>query len=87
MTGQWVYTVHSARAEEVGVVEVIFGSLPDATRYAKSRSNDPGILASSVCEFLVGQLGARSTRAWFVQGVEQPPRGTRPGRMYPAAPA
>ncbi|WP_219416437.1 hypothetical protein [Pseudonocardia nigra] len=55
----------------------------EARIYAKDRSTDWQVLATSVTRFVVGELGTRHPVAWFVNGAEQPHRKARPGRLYP----
>jgi hypothetical protein len=80
--GGAVYSVHTTRPDDVGAVEVVFTSEREAREYAQDRSSDWRVLAASVTRFVVGQLGTRHPVAWFVGGIEQPPRSTRPGRLY-----
>jgi hypothetical protein len=75
-----VFAVHTYRPDDVGAVEIVFTTEPEARRYAADRSRDFRVLAASVTRFVVGQLGTRHPVAWFVDGVEQP---NRPGRLYP----
>ena len=56
--GEHVYAVHATRPEEVGSVEVIFHNEPSARAYAASRSGDHRVLAVSVTEFVLGELGS-----------------------------
>lgn len=78
-----VYSVHTARPDDVGAVEVVFRTEREALAYAKDRSTDHRVLAASVTRFTVGEFGSRHPVAWFVGGQEQPPRARRPGRFYP----
>jgi hypothetical protein len=78
-----VFSVHTARPDDVGAVEIVFRSAAEAIAYAKDRSTDWRVLAASVTRFTIGELGTRHPVAWFVDGTEQPPRATRPGRFYP----
>ena len=76
-----VYSVHATRPDDVGAVEVIFGSEAEAREYARSRSLDDRVLSTSVTSFRVGRLGTRQSVAWFVEGNEQPRSFSR--RLYP----
>jgi hypothetical protein len=78
-----IYSVHTTRPDDIGAVEIVFISEPEARRYAKDRSTDWRVSAVSVTRFVVGQLGARQPVAWYVDGIEQPHRAARPGRLYP----
>jgi hypothetical protein len=78
-----VYSVHVARPDDVGAVEIVFRSEREARVYAKDRSTDWRILATSVTRFTIGELGTRHPVAWFADGREQPHRATRPGGLYP----
>jgi hypothetical protein len=77
-----VYSVHATKPDDVGGVEVIFGSEGEAREYARSRSTDDRVLATSVTSFRVGRLGTRTSVTWFIDGAEQPRSFTR--RLYPA---
>jgi hypothetical protein len=63
--GERVYAVHATRPEEVGSVEVIFSDEQAARAYAVSRSTDHRVLAVSVTEFVMGELGTRHPVAWY----------------------
>lgn len=78
-----VFAVHAARPDDVGAVEVIFGSEQEARAYAVSRSRDHRVLSASVTRYAVGELGTRRPVAWYVGGAEQPRRFDRPG-MFPS---
>ncbi len=78
-----VFTVHTMRPDDVGAVEIVFTSEMEARAYARDRSTDFRVLASSVTRFTIGHLGTRHPVAWFVGGQEQPPREPRPGSFYP----
>jgi hypothetical protein len=80
---QAVFTVHTMRPNDVGAVEIVFTTEPDARTYALDRSKDFRVLAASVTRFTVGELGTRHPVAWFVDGQEQPQRAARPGSFYP----
>jgi hypothetical protein len=82
-----VYSVHTARPDDIGAVEIVFRTEREAIAYAIDRSTDWRILAASVTRFTIGELGTRHPVAWFVEGKEQPPRGARPGRFDPTAAA
>lgn len=77
-----VYSVHATKPDDVGGVEVVFGSEGEALEYARSRSTDHRVLSTSVTSFRVGALGTRRPVAWFIDGAEQPRSFTR--RLYPA---
>jgi hypothetical protein len=81
-----VYAVHATRPEEVGSVEVIFNDEQTARDYAISRSTDYRVLAVSVTEFVIGQLGSRYPVAWYRDGHLQDQRAARPGPLYPVEP-
>lgn len=83
MTGV-VFTVHSARPDDVGAVEIIYSSEREARAFAESRSRDYRVRSASVTRFHVGQFGARHPVAFYVDGSEQPQRFNRP-RLYPTA--
>jgi hypothetical protein len=80
-----VYSVHTARPDDIGAVEIVFRTEREAIAYARDRSTDWRILAASVTRFTIGELGTRHPVAWFVEGKEQPMRAVRPGRFYPTA--
>jgi hypothetical protein len=82
-----IYSVHTARPDDIGAVEIVFRTEREAIDYAKDRSTDWRILAASVTRFTIGALGTRHPVAWFVDGKEQSPRAVRPGRFYPTATA
>jgi hypothetical protein len=79
------YSVHTTKPDDIGAVEIVFRTEREAIAYAKDRSTDWRVRAASVTRFTVGELGTRHPVAWFVEGVEQPPRAARPGRFYPTA--
>lgn len=81
--GDAVYSVHTTRPDDVGAVEIVFRSEREARTYARDRSTDWRVQATSVTRFTIGELGTRHPVAWFVNGKEQPHRGIRPGRLYP----
>lgn len=76
--------MHTVRPGDVGAVEIVFLTEREAREYARDRSTDFRVLATSVTRFTVGQLGTRRPLSWFVEGTEQPPREPRPGQAYPA---
>lgn len=76
-----VYSVHTARPDEVGAVEIVFTSEREARAYARDRSTDWRLTSASVTRFTVGELGTRRPVCWFVDGVEQPERWDR--QLYP----
>jgi hypothetical protein len=78
-----VYSVHTTKPGDPGAVEIIFRTEREARAYAQDRSTDWPVLAASVTRFEIGELGTRRAVAWFVDGVEQPNRAARPGRLYP----
>ena len=84
--GEHVYAVHATRPDEVGSVEVIFPDEPSARAYAASRSGDHRVLAVSVTEFVLGELGSRQPVAWYRDGQLQDKRAPRPGALYPVEP-
>lgn len=69
--GNVAYSVHTARAGEVGAVEIVFTSEQEARAYARDRSKDWRITSASVTRFTVGELGTRRPVGWYVDGVEQ----------------
>lgn len=81
-----VYAVHATRPDDLGAVEIVFRDEGDARIYACDRSRDLRVLAVSVTEFVVGQLGRRHPVAWYRDGELQEQRAARPGRTYPAEP-
>ncbi len=80
----YAFTVHTVRPDDLGAVEIVFLTEDESREYARDRSTDFRVLATSVTRFTVGQLGTRRPLAWFVKGTEQPLREPRPGRTYPA---
>ena len=84
--GEHVYAVHATRPDEVGSVEVIFHDEPSARAYAVSRSGDHRVLAVSVTEFVLGELGSRQPVAWYRDGQLQDQRAPRPVALYPVEP-
>ena len=84
--GDRVYAVHATRPEEVGSVEVIFNDEQVARDYAISRSTDYRVIAVSVTEFAIGELGSRHPVAWYRDGQLQDQRASRPGPLYPVEP-
>lgn len=81
--GDAVYSVHTTRPDDAGSVEIVFTTGREARAYAADRSTDWRIIAASITRFTIGELGNRHSVAWYVDGVEQPPRKARPGRLYP----
>ena len=71
---------HATRPEEVGSVEVIFNDEQTARDYAISRSADHRVLAVSVTEFVIGELGSRHPVAWYRDGHLQAQRSI-PARL------
>ena len=57
-----------------------------ARAYAADRSRDHRVVAASVTEFVVGQLGTRHPVAWYRDGQLQEDRARRTGPLYPAEP-
>lgn len=78
---QSVYTVHVAKPDEIGGIEIVFMTEREARTYAKDRSRDFRVLSASVTQFVVGELGTRHPVAWYVAGTEQPQRFDR--QLYP----
>jgi len=78
-----IFTVHTVRPGDVGAVEIVFITEKEARAYARDRSTDFRVLASSVTRFTIAHLGTRHPVAWFVGGKEQPHREPRPGNFYP----
>jgi hypothetical protein len=78
-----IYSVHTTKPDDIGAVEIVFTTEHEARAYAKDRSTDWRVLATSVTRFTIGELGTRHPVAWFVEGQEQPQRAPRPGRFYP----
>jgi hypothetical protein len=78
-----VFTVHTMRPDDIGAVEIVFITEKEARAYARDRSTDFRVLASSVTRFTIGELGTRHPVAWFVDGKEQSQRAPRPGNFYP----
>jgi len=65
------FSVHTARPDEIGAVEIIFLTAGEACAFAADRSRDFRVQSASVTRFVVGQLGTRHPIAWFVDGHEQ----------------
>lgn len=78
-----VYAIHVTRPDDIGAVEIVFTNEREARVYAKDRSTDQRVLAASVTRFVIGELGTRHPIAWFANGMEQPHRSPRPGKLYP----
>jgi hypothetical protein len=78
-----IFTVHTARPDDIGAVEIVFTTESEARAYAADRSKDWRVMAASVTRFTVGELGTRHPVAWFVDGQEQSQREPRPGSFYP----
>ena len=81
--GQYVWTVHATRRDDVGAVEMIFADLPRAIAYAVERSLDPTVLSTSVTRYILDEYGTRTSITWYVDGQIQEQRARRPGRVYP----
>jgi hypothetical protein len=79
--GNVVYSVHTARPDEVGAVEIVFTGEVEARNYARDRSTDWRVTSASVTRFTVGELGSRIPLAWYVDGVEQQEHWNR--QLYP----
>jgi hypothetical protein len=79
-----VFTVHTARPDDAGTVEVVYGSEREARAFAESRSRDLSVVSASVTRFLVGQFGTRHPIALYVAGAEQPQWFNHP-HLYPSA--
>ena len=79
--GNVVYSVHTARPDEVGAVEIVFTSEEEAMAYARDRSTDWRVTSASVTRFTVGELGTRTPLAWYVDGAEQREHWNR--QLYP----
>jgi len=75
-----------ALSKAIDGVEVIFHDEPSARAYAASRSGDHRVLAVSVTEFVMGELGTRQPVAWYREGQLQDQRARRPGALYPVEP-
>lgn len=85
-SGDHVYAVHATRPDDIGAVEIVFLDEQEARAYAVDRSRDHRVLAASVTEYVVSQLGSRSPVAWYRDGVLQDERKPRPGSLYPVEP-
>jgi hypothetical protein len=81
VSGDLVYSVHTARPGEVGAVEIVFTSEPEARAYARDRSTDWRVTSASVTRFTVAELGTRQPVTWYVDGAEQRQRWDR--QLYP----
>jgi hypothetical protein len=79
-----VFTVHSTRPDDVGAVEIVYRSEPEARAFAESRSRDYRVKSTSVTRFEVGEFGTRRPIAFYVDGREQPQRFNRT-QLYPTA--
>lgn len=77
-----VFSVHTARPDDVGAVEIVFSTEREARSFAESRSRDHRVLSASVTRFLIGELGTRHPVAYYVDGIEKPQRFNRP-QLYP----
>lgn len=66
-----VYSVHTAKPDDVGAIEIIFRTEREARSFARDRSRDFRVLSASVTSFLIGELGTRHPVAWYVDGEEQ----------------
>ncbi|MGH3586083.1 MAG: hypothetical protein ACRDQ0_07135, partial [Pseudonocardia sp.] len=69
--------------DDTGAIEIVFTTETDARTYARDRSTDFRVLASSVTRFTLATLGTRHPVAWFIDGKEQSQRAPRPGSFYP----
>lgn len=58
-----MFSVHTAKPDAIGAVEIIFLTEQEARAYALDRSRDFHVLSASVTRFVVGQLGARASVA------------------------
>ena len=63
-SGDVVCSVHTARPDEVGAVEIVFTSEPESRAYARDRSTDWRVTSASVTRFTVGELGTRRPIGW-----------------------
>jgi hypothetical protein len=72
--GDPVYSVHAARTNDVGAVEIVFTTEREARAYAADRSTDWCVLAASVTRFMIG---AQSRGTWTGSS-------SRPERRDPA---
>lgn len=77
-----MFTVHTARPDDVGAVEIVFTDEKAARVYAADRSRDWRVTSASVTRFVVGELGTRTPVAWYADGVERPRRWNR-ACLYP----
>ncbi|MBV9315372.1 MAG: hypothetical protein JO100_16950 [Pseudonocardia sp.] len=66
-----IYTVHAVRPAEVGPIVLATQSRKAAEDHAAELSNDPGVLAAQVTQFVLNQPGTRSAVALFVAGQRQ----------------
>jgi hypothetical protein len=66
-----VWTVHAARADNVGHVEAVYSKAETACDHARARSEDLGVLAAAVTRFTVDVMGTRSGSALYVNGTRQ----------------
>lgn len=83
MAEQWVFSVHSSRADEVGVIEVLYAEESDARRYAAQRSRDPAVLATTVCRYALGLLGTRAVVSVYRDGKPANGKDRRTTGFYP----
>jgi hypothetical protein len=81
----YVYAVHATKPDDTGLLEVVFSTEQKARNLACERSMDYGVLAAAVTRYAVDELGTRHALAWYVNGVQQPPRAARPGPVYPSS--
>ena len=65
---------------------MIFSDEQAARAYAISRSTDHRVLAVSVTELVMGELGTRHPVAWYRDGQLLDQRASRPGALYPVEP-
>jgi hypothetical protein len=69
--GVSVWTVHATFAAEVRPTEAVFSTWLDACEHAEAMSRNSGVLAASVVQFTVDELGTRTGVAMFVHGRRQ----------------
>lgn len=84
MTAVYAYTVHCAKDDELGAVEIVFTDEALAYQYARERSLDPRVRSTSITRFTVSQLGTRHPLAVFIEGELRPRPHHGPNRLYPA---
>ncbi|MGD9527014.1 hypothetical protein [Pseudonocardia sp.] len=82
----YVYAIHTTRPNDaVGAVEIIYADEREAREYAESRSTDHTVVSASVTRYVVGQLGARTPLALYLDGRAHPRPDRHTGRLYPTA--